>query len=209
MQLLTSEWFATPIWTGTVADAPALNRALETACYALRERDPGGSQNTNVHGWQSQADIQHEPDFSALIPKLLEACKEAGRSAHFKPDARYFIEAWANINPPGAYNLVHTHPNCHLSGCYYISAPPDSGRLFFRDPRPAVHVTCPPVEGQSPLAMNNLRVPPEPGRLYIFPAWLEHGVEPNAGRQDRLGVAFNIVARDRPGGNALADPTGG
>jgi hypothetical protein len=33
---------------------------------------------------------------------------------------------------------------------------------------------------------------PEPGRIFVFPAWLEHGVEPNSGKQDRVSFAFNV-----------------
>jgi len=36
-------------------------------------------------------------------------------------------------------------------------------------------------------------MPPEEGRLYVFPAWLEHGVQPNTGDSDRVGVSFNVL----------------
>ena len=38
---------------------------------------------------------------------------------------------WANINPPGGYNMPHIHPNSHFSGVYYIKAPKDSGNISF------------------------------------------------------------------------------
>ena len=31
------------------------------------------------------------------------------------------IDAWANVNRGGDYNIVHTHPNCMWSGVYYVA----------------------------------------------------------------------------------------
>lgn len=33
---------------------------------------------------------------------------------------------------------------------------------------------------------------PVPGRLILFPAWLQHGVEPNLSDADRVVVSFNV-----------------
>jgi uncharacterized protein (TIGR02466 family) len=33
---------------------------------------------------------------------------------------------------------------------------------------------------------------PEAGKLIIFPAWLEHYVEPNTSTEERISIAFNI-----------------
>ena len=34
------------------------------------------------------------------------------------------------------------------------------------------------------------------GTMYIFPAWLEHGVEPNGSNEDRICIAFNVSVRE-------------
>ena len=34
--------------------------------------------------------------------------------------------------------------------------------------------------------------------MYVFPAWLEHGVEPNRSDSERVSIAFNVQIQ--PGG---------
>jgi ectoine hydroxylase-related dioxygenase (phytanoyl-CoA dioxygenase family) len=34
----------------------------------------------------------------------------------------------------------------------------------------------------------------EEGRLYVFPGWLEHGVEENQSDADRVSLSFNVLA---------------
>lgn len=35
---------------------------------------------------------------------------------------------------------------------------------------------------------------PEAGRMYVFPGWMEHGVEVNESESDRVSIAFNVLA---------------
>jgi uncharacterized protein (TIGR02466 family) len=99
---------------------------------------------------------------------------------------------WANVNGPGASNVVHTHPHCFLSGVYYVQADPDSGHVFFLDPRPAAPMIAPPVSGHTAWTYNQVRYEPKPGRMQIFPSWLQHGVEPNRSTKDRVCISFNV-----------------
>ena len=58
---------------------------------------------------------------------------------------------WANINPPGALNRPHLHPNSHFSGVYYIKAPKNSGQIVFNEPRSGAHMVMPSrKEGEPP-----------------------------------------------------------
>ncbi|MCG6870702.1 MAG: 2OG-Fe(II) oxygenase family protein [Gammaproteobacteria bacterium] len=191
--IIRKDWFATPVWTAQLADPVSLNAGLLQAARRLREEEPDGVFNTNVNGWQSAADLQTRDDFRPLMEALLAASREAGHDANLDPEARYFIEAWINVSPPGAYNLIHTHPNCHLSGVYYVRTPVQCGGIFFRDPRVQLATAAPPTAGDSPLRFSQLHLRPEEGRLYIFPSWIDHGVEPNRGEEDRVSVAFNVL----------------
>jgi uncharacterized protein (TIGR02466 family) len=42
---------------------------------------------------------------------------------------------------------------------------------------------------------------PEEGRMYVFPSWLEHGVEPNQSERDRISLSFNVQVTDRSTGD--------
>ena len=53
---------------------------------------------------------------------------------------------WANINPPGAYNKLHCHPNSLFSGVYYVKSEPNSGRLKIHEPRPGKQLIIPSLQ---------------------------------------------------------------
>lgn len=161
----------------------------------LKESDPNGVNNTNINGWQSQSILQQQPEFEVFNRRVLQACQRIGESLHFKPDLAYHLQAWANISPPGASNKVHYHANCHFSGVYYISLKaPECGSIYFRDPRIASRMMTYPIQQMTDFTAEEIQMRPEEGRLYVFPGWLEHGVEENRSDRDRVSISFNVLA---------------
>ncbi len=102
---------------------------------------------------------------------------------------------WANINPPGAYNAPHIHPNSLFSGVYYIKSLENSGKLVCNDPRPGVQLNMPTrKKGQPPKHLwRECHLDPVEGRILMFPAWLWHCVEPNQSNDIRISVSFNFI----------------
>jgi uncharacterized protein (TIGR02466 family) len=194
MELMASTLFPTLVWTAVVDNRESLNAHLEAAAYRLREKDRTGVANTNMAGWQSRDNLQDQPEFSDFLTGILQIARQIGESQNYLPDAVYRLQAWVNINPPSAWNQVHIHPDCHLSGCYYVRTPPDCGGIYFRDPRKLGLMTRPPIGRETHFTATEARMRPEAGRLYVFPSWLEHGVEPNRGSSERISIAFNVQA---------------
>lgn len=192
MEVIASALFPTLIWTARFEDHEPFNAHLLDAIGRLREQDPAGVANTNMAGWQSPNKLQLMPEFSTLTDRLMKIARQIGESQQFRADTDYRLEAWINVNPPGAWNQVHIHPNCHLSGCYYVRTPADCGGIYFRDPRKLSLMTRPPITRENPFTATEARMKPEAGRFYVFPAWLEHGVEPNRGDSERVSIAFNV-----------------
>ncbi|HZR37062.1 MAG TPA: TIGR02466 family protein [Nevskia sp.] len=94
-------------------------------------------------------------------------------------------------NGKGASNTAHNHPNCLLSGSYYLDTPPGCGDILFRDPREVAYVYQPPyADGRS--RTPDTAIKPDPALLLLFPPWLLHWVEPNDSDSDRISVAFNV-----------------
>ena len=102
---------------------------------------------------------------------------------------------WANINPPGGYNMPHVHPNSHFSGVYYIKTPKDSGKLVCNDPRAGEQLIMPTrKKGTPPKELwREVHLDPVEGRIIIFPSWLWHCVEPNKSNDIRISVSFNFI----------------
>jgi uncharacterized protein (TIGR02466 family) len=189
------DWFPTSVWGFDHPDSGPLNTDLLTRIYAERDADPKGlSDRSTVLGWHSKDDQQKRSGFEPLATFLEGGIAEA---VNFLKWDRKQVEpviatCWANVNGPGASNVVHTHPLCFLSGVYYVKAEPNCGRIFFLDPRPAAVMTAPPMSEFSPWTFQQVRYEPKPGRMLIFPSWLQHGVEPNRSATDRVCISFNV-----------------
>ncbi|MBL6753384.1 MAG: hypothetical protein ISP89_03810 [Pseudomonadales bacterium] len=196
MELKAQALFPSVVWSTLFDDHTTLNKELLARAYELRNKDPSGVSRTNIAGWQSNNTIQQLPEFALINRRILQACERIAESQYFIPGLTFDHQAWVNISPPGASNQIHYHANCYFSGVYYISLDaPKCGSLFFRDPRTASRMMPFPATKQTPFTASEVRMPPEPGRLYIFPGWLEHGVEVNQSDSDRVGISCNVVAR--------------
>jgi len=198
LEIVPNYIFPTAVWSVLFDDREAFNPVLLEHIYSLRDRNPEGVLKTNVNGWQSPNDIQNLEQFNDLSLRIIQVCKRIGESQYFKPGLLYTLQAWVNINPPGALNKLHFHPNCHFSGIYYISlSAPDCGSIYFRDPRVASRMLPYPISATNEFTAEEVRMKPEEGRMYVFPGWLEHGVDENRSHYDRVSIAFNVLAQPR------------
>ncbi len=195
MEIVPQALFPSMVWTTLFNDRVEFNARLLARALKMRENDPRGVDKTNVKGWQSPNNLQNLPEFDDINLRILQVCQRIGESLHFKPKLVLHHQAWVNISPPGASNKLHYHANCHFSGVYYISLKaPECGSIYFRDPRVASRMMTYPVERTSEFTAEEITMRPEEGRMYVFPGWLEHGVEENKSTQDRVGISFNVLA---------------
>ena len=98
--------------------------------YKLREEDPKGFKISNRHGWQSKGfDLTDMNDLlHGTILRGLSSFSSVTNTTEMR------ASAWVNINSPGAYNRLHSHPNSHLSGVMWIKSPKDCGVISFDNP---------------------------------------------------------------------------
>lgn len=198
MEIIPESLFPTLVWTTLFDDRQRFNQELLSLALQLRQRDPAGVSKTNIKGWQSANNLQNLPEFEPINLRILQVCERIAESQHFKAGFVLQHQAWVNISPPGASNQIHYHPNCHFSGVYYVSLDaPDCGSIFFRDPRVASRMLTYPIERHTAFTASELRMRPEEGRMYVFPGWLEHGVDENQSARDRISISFNVLAVPR------------
>lgn len=195
MQITPQKIFPTYVWSTLFDDRVSFNARMLVLARQMRDKDPQGVANTNVKGWQSPNILQNLPEWEELNTRILQVCQRIGESQNFSPNLVYRHQAWVNISPPGASNKIHYHANCHFSGVYYISLKaPECGSIFFRDPRVASRMLSYPAQAATEFTTDEISMRPEEGRMFVFPGWLEHGVEVNRSDQDRIGVSFNVLA---------------
>ncbi|MEO0412267.1 MAG: TIGR02466 family protein [Pseudomonadota bacterium] len=199
-----SQIFSTPLvlydWPGTAE----MNAGLTSAIEALMAGS-GGVTKSNVGGWHSALDFLYQSDvpaiavlngaiqqiFTALIPHVLTQ-PPSGKLG-------IAVEGWANCLKAGEYNSLHAHPNAAWSGVYFITGIPSGGdangfggKLEFVDPRPGASI----MHTDSSALSGRCLVTPQPGRMALFPGWLQHFVHPFSAPGQRMSVAFNIFLRE-------------
>lgn len=191
--------FYTPLWRHDLArEEPqwaALRRIMLDRIRTLAAND-AGADKSNFGGWQSNDDLYRYAEFGWLIGRLMALANEL--APQFST-TRKFDDGllWANINRPGDFNAVHTHPDAILSGVLYLQVESSAqGELQFIDARegmPTTHWRCfMRLEESTPLTSEVHTVAPREGLLLFFPGWLKHWVTPNRGTGERISVSFNV-----------------
>jgi uncharacterized protein (TIGR02466 family) len=209
LQISSTPAFASVIDQYTVPDYVSLNAELLKAVSAWRETEPG-LEKTNHLGWHSPRTFftRPEPAFRTLGRHIRTALAQSLTRywATFDPARDPAIcEGWANVNGKGAFNTPHDHEGAHLSGSYYVSVPETkdeaSGALEFLNP---VGAGWPKLPNGEFMMRPTLFVPPQPGWILIFPAYLRHWVYPNQEDEERVSIAFNLRLEARPQGRQQA-----
>ena len=188
--MIREEFFPTNVYG---KDIKLDNDKLAEDIIAWSNKDPGVSK-TNSKGWHSTTDMQTKLEYKILADEIIVASKEVFKE-EFLDREPVLGNMWANINPKGASNTPHIHPNSHFSGVYYIATTSKCGVLKITDPRPGAQSVMPIKKpGEPPKRLwRDVFIAPVPGRLVIFPAWLWHSVETNESDKLRISVSFNII----------------
>ena len=178
--------------------------ALIEAAYGIKNADHSGADesakkyNTGYTSYFSRADLKSLPVYGNLVRYITSKATELADAMKIdRAGAELDMgELWLNVNSRYAFHSDHNHPNAHFSGVFYLQCDADSGKIVFRDPREARNMHTPSYLERTNLNTDVVSIPPQPGGLLIFPAWLYHGVEQNLSDEDRISLSFNFeVAR--------------
>jgi uncharacterized protein (TIGR02466 family) len=192
--------FTTPILVRRMPAFEPVNRGLGAQIRAAMQRD-GGVQISNVGGWQSRPDFwSWESEEAAIwrgwvhgaILRMAALLTEETDLANV--DVTYRAGAWVNVNRNGQYNDGHIHPDCDWAVVYYVETGtpdpgwPRNGKIELHDPRTLAFASSLSAFGFA----RSLLIDPEPGKLVMFPSWIEHSVHPFYGTGERISIACNV-----------------
>jgi uncharacterized protein (TIGR02466 family) len=203
-QLTIVNLFPTPIFVATMPDAAALNADLKRIILA-REAENKSVERSNQGGWQSSWDM---PEWGgAPLQKVLDFARAVvdqatvDRAGNHRP-LSWRYNCWANVNRSGHGNQFHTHPGAFWSASYYVEDGGTGndatlgGEFEVQDPRGVATVMYAPqltFAGPDGAALGEAqRFRPRAGMLFVFPSWLQHGVRPYKGTQERISIAINF-----------------
>lgn len=183
--------FPTRIWQSRLTSLASHFPAWVAAVNGLREASLEPAGRSNRLGWNSaDTAILNRREFDELHGAVRACCTYALQQMG-RGDRRFGLESWINIHDRGGFNFLHMHDGAVLSGVFYLQAPPESGKLVFRDPRPGPINA--PFKGAGANAHNEVQLQPEAGLVALFPHWLEHYVEPHQNDLPRITISFNAL----------------
>ena len=166
--------------------------------YEYKEQtDPDGVVKSNEGGYHSNYRSHEDPlfcDFTEDLNNKIGRVIEQHTTLNGRINMRQF---WFNINPPGAFNKKHTHPESHFSGVMWIKVPKKSGNLIFDNPHAHNYHTTIDVLNKRRFAEAQfhkaLEYTAKEKKVILFPGDLWHHVEVNKSEEDRISCAFNIT----------------
>ena len=167
---------------------------IETLCQQEHSRNLKGITHSNIGGWHSDNINYPGSPFSFLFD-IEKICQEFAKDVLSISKHVSMSMAWININRKGDLNGLHTHPECVVSGVYYIKTPEKCGNIQFYHPAADMLERDWNTKFISSFNYYNSQVwrfPPEEGCVYIFPSWLKHMVKPNMSDEDRISISFNV-----------------
>ena len=148
------------------------------------------------HGWQSIQTLHTLEEFRDLVACVRRVVTGILRFLKVGYDEFEISACWATVLATGAAHRVHHHPNNYLSAVYYLRTHPGADSINFHDPRSQTGVIRPPVVNLTADNTDQVVVRVRNGTLLVFPAYLQHSVDANAGEGERVSISFNIMFSD-------------
>jgi uncharacterized protein (TIGR02466 family) len=189
--------FPTPMFTGMLPDIALCDR-IERKLRELQKSDKGfPSSGGKILAYMTPDDLQILPEMKELVDVIMEESGIILDAYAVKRDSHYITNMWANIANPNRRHNFHIHPNCLLSGLVYIKTPKNCGRTIFASPRQQSKGLEPVYLQKNEFNADIFSLPPEKGRMLIWPSHVPHAVEEGTAdeAEDRIVVAFNVMMR--------------
>jgi uncharacterized protein (TIGR02466 family) len=184
--------FPTLVWK--VQLKTSLHEPMDAKILATLERmRRDGPTLAPGRGWQSPHTLHELEEFRDLVACVNKAVTSVLRFLRIGHDAFEMTGCWANVLATGAVHKAHSHPNNFLSGVYYVRTHAGAETINFHDPRSQTAIIRPPVEQLTAENTDQVVVRVTNGTLLIFPAYLQHSVNPNMSEKERLSISFNIM----------------
>ena len=162
------------------------------------KRKTKGIKRSNQGGWHSPILQGNHPPLNYLFNEILKAANDYREVISYKYPLQIDI-AWININGYKDYNIQHAHPNSVLSGAYYLTS--NNSNIVFINP------SCDVMDYQwerdtikeyNEYNSKNWTLNPPANNLLLFPGWLNHRVDPNLNKKNRISISFNLIKGIHP-----------
>ena len=184
----------TKLFTVQLDDSAWREELIADLANWQKEAPTSRGRSNHGGGWHSPEEAFRRPAFGPLTDEVIRISTDVFRREQYLGRSRSRLVAmWANVNPRGAHHVVHTHGDSLWAGVYYAQCPPGSPGLVLMDPRAGVgYGPARPHFARGGEERDRIIIPAEPGKLVMFPGWVNHYVPPHDHDEPRIAVSFNI-----------------
>lgn len=192
--MFIENWFPTPIfysYASTELKKAIFDEYLEAEQKILTKVSFGTWGDNISTTFDITKNILDEYKLCSLKKYVLDMGAEFTKKLHQNKCTLSIKESWVNYSAKHQYQNKHCHYSrpSMLSGVYYLQTNTQDGKLTFYPPSKAmVDQTKTPTM----LTYTSIDYTPEPGKIILFPSWVEHSVRANMTDATRVSVSFNI-----------------
>jgi len=91
---------------------------------------------------------------------------------------------------------IHTHPDCCLSGVFYLQVPTNPSKIVFHDPRQfrkyRKFTQRKDINPQTNISNEAAGLIPQVGTLLMWESWVDHEVTISESDESRITLVFNL-----------------
>ena len=187
-------FFSTPVWVSKIENYKETNEKIYNHIKQLQKEDQEGLNKSNIKGWHSKDFTLSEKEPQNFISFISSSIDQVMIDMNWDKEKQLakIDNMWAIVNIGGSANLRHQHGNSTISGAYYVRAPENCGDIVFYDPRPAPVYSYPNAKKPNSLNAQVNAISPKEGALVLFPSYLDHSVNENLSKNERIVISFNI-----------------
>ena len=187
-------FFPTPVWAIQLENYKFVNEEMYHYIKAQQKVDGVGIKKSNIKGWHSKDFTLSEKEPQNFISFISSSIDQVMIDMNWDKEKQLakIDNMWAIVNIGGSANLRHQHGNSTISGAYYVRAPENCGDIVFYDPRPAPVYSYPSAKKPNSLNAQVNAISPKEGALILFPSYLDHSVNENLSKNERIVISFNI-----------------
>ena len=171
-------------------------KKIQLLCNEHHQNNQGNFVS-NIGGYQSYSLMYYPTDLRPLIDEIESHSNKF--SEEFLSTKQVLSNIWININRYKDSNKSHFHAGADISGVYYVKTPDDCGKIAFEHPAIDVLDYYYSPEPSKEFNEYNSQIwwkPAVENRLYLFPSWLKHHVEPNLNKtEERVSISFNTIEK--------------
>lgn len=188
--------YSVPLWQSEYPEFEEQKEIFLNTIRTYKDQNPTKeTPRSNIARYHSPDTLQGVEELRPLFEYICQMGFKAVGDLDFVDCDIAITSAWLNINDTRqGMSSDHVHRDV-FSGVFYLKAPEESGKLVFRNQ--AINRMwdgCALTSQKNQFTGESIHIEPVEGNIILFPSYLPHSVETNNHDEERISIAFNLIA---------------